>query len=71
MENVRKYLAYMKKMCKESMYMKLKVIQWKWLGDLMRKYLCADTFKMVNETALETIERWLAPILNYDDARKK
>ena len=58
MVNARNYLEYMIKTTQESMYMKLKVIQWKWLGDLLRKWYCADTFKMVNETAIETIGRF-------------
>jgi len=40
------------------MYMKLKVIQWKWVGNLLRKLLCKDDFKMINDTALETVQRF-------------
>ena len=58
MQNVRIYIDHVKKMDKQSMYLKLKVIQWKWLGNLLRKYLCKDDFKMIEETALETIQRF-------------
>ena len=29
-----------------------------WLGNLLRKILCKNMFKLVNETALEVVERF-------------
>jgi len=58
MENVRKYIDYSKKLLRKDMYLKLKVIQSKWLGKLLRKLLCGPSFEMLNQTALEAVQRF-------------
>ena len=56
--NVKRYLDYVKEVSKKDTFFNLKVIKYNWLAKLIGQYKCNDFFKSTRETALEVILRF-------------
>ena len=56
--NVKKYLKYVKKVSNKDLFFDLKIIQWKPLSKLISKITSKKFFDYTQETALEVIKRF-------------
>ena len=57
-ENVKKYLEYVKIVCKKDIFFNLKIIQWRPLAILLSYILSKSFFQHTQETALEVVKRF-------------
>ena len=58
LENVKKYLDYVKIVCKKDLFFSLKIIQWRPLANLLSRLLSNSFFKHTQETALDVVKRF-------------
>jgi all-trans-retinol 13,14-reductase len=57
-ENVERYLDYVKIVSKKDIFFNLKILQWRKLATFLSKYLSKSFFKHTQETALEVVQRF-------------
>jgi len=57
-DNVKRYLDYVKEVSKKDTFFNLKVIKYNWLAKLIGQFKCSEFFKSTKETALEVISRF-------------
>ena len=57
-ENVKRYLAYVKEVSKKGTFFHLKVIKYKWLAKLIGYFQCKEFFESTRETAIDVIVKF-------------
>ncbi len=57
-ENVKKYLQYVKVVCNKNIFFKLKIIKWRFLANILSRLWSQSFFKHTQETALTVVKRF-------------